>query len=132
MSIQVKADRNSLTGFLVLQVKIHGRLTAQDYSILVSNLDNPKEKQKIRIFVELTDFDGWTAGAMWHNTEFATKRFKNIERVAVVGDKYRAKGAFLFCKPFLGATIRYYDVDNLADSKEWIRQGYESGDLIGD
>jgi hypothetical protein len=63
MSIQVKVDRNSHGGSLIIQAMIHERLTAGDYSVLVSELENLNEKRRIRIFVELTNFDGWTVGS---------------------------------------------------------------------
>jgi hypothetical protein len=126
MSIQVQRSKSDLTEPLIVKVKIQGKLTKEDYSTFVSEVESLAEKGKIRIFVELVDFDGWSVGVSWQQTEFAGKRFNNIERVAVVGDKYRAKGAFLFCKPFRGATIRYYDLDNLEDSKEWICENCES------
>jgi hypothetical protein len=38
------------------------------------------------------------------------------------------KGHSVFANPSLGATFRYYDSDNLTDSKQWIWEGYKSND----
>ncbi len=42
---------------------------------------------KIRILFEMQDFHGWKSGALWRDVQFDVKHFKDIERVAILGEK---------------------------------------------
>ena len=68
-----------------------------------------KEHGRIRILVEMRDFHGWTAGALWQDIKFDAKHFKDIDRVAMVGETKWQHGMAVFCKPFTTASIRYFD-----------------------
>jgi hypothetical protein len=46
----------------------------------------------LRILFIMDDFHGWTAGAMWEDTKFDLKHWKDIERLAIVGETKWEKG----------------------------------------
>jgi hypothetical protein len=71
--------------------------------------------------VELHDFQGWTAGALWEDTKFAARHFNDIERLAVVGDSRWEKGVTIFIKPFTGAEVKYFDLGSIDKARQWIR-----------
>mgnify|MGYP006185093905 CR=1 FL=1 len=41
-----------------------------------------KEHGKLRVLLILQDFHGWTAGAMWEDSKFDLKHWRDIERLA--------------------------------------------------
>jgi hypothetical protein len=105
----------------VLEVRVTGKLTKESYQKFVPAVDAQiKEYGKLRILFVMEDFHGWTAGAMWEDLKFDLKHWKDIERLAIVGDKKWEKGMALFCKPFTKATIRYFDAADLDDAREWL------------
>jgi len=105
----------------VVNLKLTGRLTSEDYERFVPEIDELIEKHgKIRIVAELVDFHGWNAGALWEDTKFALKHFSDIERVAFVGDKQWEKGMAYFCKPFTRASIQYFDASQAEEARKWI------------
>jgi hypothetical protein len=77
---------------------------------------------KIRILFEMHNFHGWTAGAMWEDLKFDFKHWKDIERLAIVGESKWQQGMAVFCKPFTSATIQYFDHAKLADAKAWLEE----------
>ena len=79
-----------------------------------------KEPCRIRILVEMHDFHGWTAGALWQDINFAAKHFKDIDRVAMVGETKWQQGMAAFCKPFTTAKIRYFDRPAIDQAREWL------------
>jgi hypothetical protein len=81
---------------------------------------------KIRLVVELKDFRGWTAGALWEEAKFAFRHFNNIERLAIIGDRKWEKGMAEFVKPFTKALVRYFSFKEKEDAKRWVRQTSES------
>ena len=107
----------------IVELKVTGKLTAEDYEVIITELENRIKKfNKIRLLIELHDFHGWTAGALWEDVKFDFKHFTDIERCAVVGENKWEKGMTLFFKPFTAATVRYFDSDSLEEARAWIRE----------
>jgi hypothetical protein len=108
----------------LLRVRVTGKLTKADYAIFVPMVERLMRLHgKIRILLELNDFHGWTAGALWEDVKFDAKHFNDIERLAIVGEKRWEHGIALFCRPFTTAKIRYFDQSELLDADAWIRAG---------
>lgn len=110
----------------VLEIKIEGKLTEKDYESFVPEIEALMKKGKIRMLLELVQFHGWTAGALWEDTKFAARHFNDIELIAIVGDKSWERGMAVFCKPFTTATIRYFDFSKIEEARKWIMQGQET------
>jgi hypothetical protein len=109
-----------VTGNL-LEVHLTVKLTTEFYERLVPIVDQHiKEQGRIRILMVMHDFHGWTAGAMWEDVKFAMHHWKDIERLAIVGETKWEKGMATFCKPFTKATIRYFDSKELEAARAWI------------
>jgi len=105
----------------VLEVRATGKLTKDSYQEFVPIVDEQiKEYGKLRILFIMVDFHGWTAGAMWEDLKFDLKHWKDIERLAIVGDKKWEKGMATFCQPFTKAQIRYFDVRQLEEARQWL------------
>lgn len=105
----------------VLHVKVTGKLTKEAYEIFVPAIDEQIEQQgKVRILFEMEDFHGWTAGALWEDTKFGLHHWKDIERLALVGEKRWQKGMAAFCKPFTTAKVEYFEHDKLDEARAWV------------
>jgi hypothetical protein len=105
----------------VLEVRVTGKLTKESYEKFVPAVDAQiKQYGKLRILFVMQDFHGWTAGAMWEDLKFDLKHWKDIERLAVVGDKKWEKGMAAFCKPFTKAQIRYFDIAQIEEARQWV------------
>lgn len=117
VEIEEEAPRN------VVNVRLTGKLTREDYQVFVPEIeDRIKEHGKIRILLELADFHGWTAGALWEDTKFDLHHFNDIERLAIVGDKKWEKGMAVFCKAFTTAKIQYFDISEKDEARRWIHE----------
>ena len=66
------------------------------------------------------DFHGWTAGALWEDIKFDMHHWKDIERLALVGETKWEAGMAAFCKPFTKATVRYFDQSQMEEARKWI------------
>lgn len=116
-SVELTAD--SATN--VLKVRVSGKLTKEDYELFVPEVEKwIKEHGKVRILFDMHDFHGWTAGAVWEDIKFDLKHFKDIERLAMVGESAWEKGMSVFCRPFTTAKIRYFDRSEEDKALEWI------------
>jgi hypothetical protein len=106
----------------IVEVHASGKLTKEFYQEFVPVIEaQVKEFGKLRILFEMTDFHGWTAGALWEDVKFDLKHWKDIERLAIVGESKWEKGMAAFCKPFTKAKIQYLDHDRIEDARTWLR-----------
>jgi len=107
----------------IVTLKFREKLDKADYETFVPMIESQmKNGASIRLLAELHDFEGWTAGALWEDTKFAAKHFKDIERVAVVGEARWQKGITVFGKPFTSADVRYFDMQEIDKARKWIRE----------
>jgi hypothetical protein len=71
----------------LLHVKVTGKLSKEDYESFAPTVDGLIEEHgKIRILFEMHDFHCWTAGALWEDTKFDFKHWKDIEKLVIVGE----------------------------------------------
>ena len=116
MAIELK-EKN---GGKVLHVRVSGKLVKEDYEHFVPTVERLIQQHgKIRVLMEMTDFHGWDAKALWEDIKFDLKHFSDIERVAMVGDKQWQKGMAMFCRPFTTAKVRYFDHSQLNEAHQW-------------
>ena len=102
-------------------VKASGKLTKEAYEELAPVVDQQiQEHGKIRLLFEMHDFHGWTVGALWEDIKFDFKHWKDIERLAIVGESKWQEGMAVFCKPFTTAKIQYFDHSKLDEATAWI------------
>lgn len=112
----------------VIEVVLTGKLSAEAYHDFVPLTESRiKQYGKVRLLVVMHDFHGWEAGALWEDLKFDLKHFNDIERLALVGESKWEKGMAAFCKPFTTAKIKYFDVADLADARQWIQEDIQAG-----
>jgi hypothetical protein len=108
-------------GGKLLEVQLTGKLAKEDYELFAPVVERlVKVHGKIRMLLEMHDFHGWTAGALWEDIKFDTKHFKDIERLAIVGETKWQHGMAVFCKPFTAARIQYFDRAALGQARAWL------------
>ncbi len=106
-----------------LHVKVSGKLNKEAYETFVPTVERLiQEHGKLRILMEMHDFHGWTAGALWEDMKFDFKHWSDIERLALVGESKWEQGMAIFCKPFTTAKVRYFDQTSLSDAEAWIAE----------
>ena len=110
-----------LTTGKLTHLKLSGKLTKESYENFVPAIEKQiQEHGKLRLLVEMHDFHGWTAGALWEDIKFDSQHWRDIERLAIVGETKWEQGMATFCKPFTTAKIKYFDHSKLDEAKTWI------------
>jgi hypothetical protein len=117
MTLEVKQE----AGGKVIEVHITGKLAKEDYEHFAPIVEELiRDFGKINVLVSMHDFHGWTAGALWEDIKFDLKHFRDIARLAIVGETKWEQGMATFCRPFTTAKIRYFDRKDEAAAKAWI------------
>ena len=108
----------------LFEAGLTGKLTEEDYQKFVPVVKRlVKEHGRIRMLVEMHDFHGWTAGAIWQDIKFDARHFSDIERIAMVGETKWQHGMAVFCKPFTAAKIRYFARTEIEQARAWLVSG---------
>src|SRR5438270_6469725 len=96
----------------LFEVELSGKISKEDYQRFVPLAEKLiRERGKLRLLVRMQDFDGWTLGSLWEDFKFDAKHFRDIERIAFVGDEAWEKGMSKLCKAFTTAAIRFFNPD---------------------
>jgi hypothetical protein len=107
----------------VLEVRLSGRLTREDYAKFVPDSEELiRQYGKIRVLVVFEDFDGWDAGALWEDIKWDARHFRDVERVALVGEKKWQKWMASICKPFTTGDVRYFEHWQVEDARDWLER----------
>ena len=115
---------NELAEGKILVVQATGKLSKSDYEQFVPETERLiKQFGKIRVLFEMHDFHGWEMAGVWEDMKFDLKHFRDIERLAIVGEKAWEHGMTVFCRPFTTAKLRYFDSSKAEDATNWIKEG---------
>ena len=111
-------------GGKLLEVKVSGILTKADYEKFNPEFERLVQKHaRISILFEMKDFHGWDMESLWADIKFDFKHYSDIKRIAMVGDKTWEKWMAKVCTPFTGATVKYYDLKDVAQARLWVMEG---------
>ena len=115
-------ETHEFAGSNVAAITFAGKLQTPDYRKFFPEIERLMEEHgKTRIFLQLVDFRGWSASALWEDVKFDVRHFDDIERLAVVGDHKWQKGMPSFAKPFTKAEVRDFDRGQIDAARSWIR-----------
>lgn len=107
-----------------LEIRVSGQLHKPDYELFVPEVERLiKQHGRIRMLVQLNEFRGWTAGALWEDIKFDVRHFSDIERLAIVGEETWEQGMASFCAPFTRAEVRFFPVERADEARDWIEEG---------
>ncbi len=118
MAVELREEN----GGRLLVIQATGKLTKGDYEQFLPVVNRLIEQHgKISILFKMVDFHGWEWSAAWEDTKFAVHHFRDIERLAVIGEKRWQKGMTIFCKPFTRAEIRYFAHNQAEEAHAWLQ-----------
>jgi hypothetical protein len=120
--VSMSVELNEEAGGKIVVVKLSEKLTKEDYEHFVPEMNRlVKQHGKVRLLVEMHNFHGWTMSALWEDIKFDMAHFKDIERLALVGESKWESGMAGFCKPFTSAKVKYFDTSKSTEALAWIR-----------
>jgi hypothetical protein len=117
MAVEIHRGRSGDTIHMIVSDK----LTKDDYARIIPDIESMiAEHGRIRVLFDMRDFHGWSAGALWEDMKFDVRHFRDIELLAVVGEKRWQRSMATFCKPFTAAAVRYFDREHLDQAAAWL------------
>ena len=106
----------------IIEVTVSDKLTRGTYDAFLPRAEAAIEGfGKIRVLFLMLGFRGWDAGTLWNDLDIEWNHFRDIERMAIVGESKWEQGMTKFVRPFDHATIRYFEQRDLELARDWIR-----------
>ncbi len=113
---KLQPEKGNVIGFM-----LSGQLHDSDYKVFVPEIEALiKREGKVRLLAQLQDFHGWDLHAAWDDAAFGIKYFRNLERVALVGDQAWEKWMVKLSKPFTKAEIMFFSADEIDAAWNWL------------
>ena len=108
----------------LITVQVSGRLTQEDYEQLIPAWQRIiREHGSMRMLFIMENFAGWKAGAAWDDLRFSTSHARQVERVAMVGEKKWQKWLTKIGSYFVSTPVKYFDNASLTEAERWVRAG---------
>ncbi len=104
-------------------LKLSGKLHDEDYQQFVPVIQAAAQKGKLHLLVELDEFQGWDAPALWEDIQLDARLASQIERIAFIGDERWEAWMAKICRPFTRASIQYFDTSDARDAWPWVQDG---------
>ncbi len=102
-----------------LEYRLEGQLTGEDYRQGIAPVRQALNDQtQLNLLVEIIDFTGWDASAIWQEARFDLKLRDQIDKVALVGDaRFEAWGG-RFGRELMPVQVQFFS--NLQAARDWL------------
>lgn len=108
----------------VLRIHVYGKLGKQDVDHLAAQIGRlVKRYGRIRVLLELHDFQGWSASAFWEELKLELRHYGEIERLAVVSEQNWLPDLSQFVQPLASTESRRYDMNEKQAARQWVLEG---------
>lgn len=106
----------------VMGVEAAGKVTHQDYrNVLIPAAEALMTKGPIgMLYVAGPDFSGYELEALWDDTAFGFKHWRQFTRIALVTESPWLRAAATMFSPFFPSQVRLFKLSELGAAKAWI------------
>jgi hypothetical protein len=103
-------------------IRVTGKLAKDELTQFRKDFESfVKERGKLRILFDVTEFDGWdSGGALWQEARFDFKHLSDIDRLAMVGAKRWQQALEAAVKRFAHPTMRYFEASEMQAAHDWL------------
>lgn len=107
----------------LVAICMEGVISVQDYQTLLPHIKRHIEQyDRIRILIELKNFQGIQPSAILRLLPYAFKYSKYIEKKAFITDERWVYGWAKFFRPFLVTQVRCFSPTNLEEAWKWLKK----------
>ncbi|MGE0494113.1 MAG: STAS/SEC14 domain-containing protein [Vulcanimicrobiota bacterium] len=105
----------------ILGIRIWGKLTREDYEGLLPAIEALLSRyDRIRVYVDMTDFRGLTPAAAFEDLKFGLKHLRDVERMALVGEQKWAEQLLMLSQPLMDEA-RFFSPIQAEEAWQWLK-----------
>ena len=90
--------------------------------LLLTLEDHLKHHKNVHLYIEMNDFEGWSASTYWKGIVLNVPNEQLLTKVAIVGSVQWYEQLTEALLPFSKAHIKFYGQDEKDFAKEWIKK----------
>lgn len=107
----------------VIRAAVTDQLHEEDYRRLNPQIEELLDRHaSLRMLVHLSEFKGWSPGALWEDAKLGFQHFSDFERLAVVGDRGWEEWMTRLSTPFTLADIRFFEPSDMDKALAWVTE----------
>lgn len=110
-----------------LTIKVSGKLTHEDYQVMVPMVDSALigvKQPKISALVDITELQGWDLQAAWDDFKFGLKHGSEFEKIALFGNENWQEWAAKIGTWFISGELKYFE--QTEEAMSWLHQEVKS------
>lgn len=114
----------------VIGLEAVGRVSDQDYEqVLVPAVSSALERGDVRLLYVLgSEFDSYSAGAVWADTKLFAGHPRGWKKVAVVSDADWLENSVKAFGWLIPGEVKVFETDDLDDAREWLSGSNDEDD----
>jgi len=107
----------------VVAIRATGTLTKKDFSHFTPQFEEAiRERGKLRVLFDMTNFDGWEPKGFWEEAKFDIKHNSDVRRLAVIGEEKWHHVLITVFAPLAAAEVRYFHHGEANEARQWLRE----------
>lgn len=116
-------EYSNLTKDNIIALTATGKIRERDYESLVPMIEKiEREGMPIKLLVEVDKITGITGKALLTDIATYFKHAKNMDKVAIVGEKKSEELLAKVADPFVKADVKYFPREEKVLAESWIQQ----------
>jgi len=116
-------DIQNIEGVFFAELKINGKLTHEDYMVLVPMMENTVKlvpNPKVNMLIDAQEFTGWELQAAWDDFRFGMEFKDTFVKIAIVGTKAWQEYIAKMGDWFIDGEVKFFF--DLNEAKDWIKK----------
>jgi hypothetical protein len=106
----------------VLAYRLNGTLTQADVKEIKRDMESAIDSHgTVRVLCEMGDFSGAEPGAVWEDLKLTPRYARDVDRIAIVGDKRWHDGLARVTDALSIADAEFFEPDRRDEAWDWIR-----------
>ena len=105
-----------------IATRVTGKISKTDYQKILPIINEQLQtNEKIRWYFEMEDFEGWDMKGLYEEVNFDIKHSRDLEKIAMVGEKKWTEWLSDLMKPFTSAEVKHFEPAQKEEAKAWIK-----------
>ncbi len=105
-------------------IKIQRKLTQDDYDLLIPYIERLRQKLgSLSLLYDMTECGVMDSQGLWEELSSKFHQFRDLPRVAVVGDSHWMDCGTKVFHPLLKTTVQYFSPNQLDKAWSWVKKG---------
>lgn len=110
------------SGGNVIGYEVAGRLTDSDYETFTLDVEEQLSRSDgVRLLLQVDELAGLTPKALWDDFKFGVEHGRQVERLAIVGDRRFAGWLANLSQPFYAHRAKHFANDEIEQAWAWLR-----------